>query len=205
MRSDAPLTTHDEQSRLTVYDMSDERLRQLQRQWLETGLLEDHATYLRELVRVGGLEPARLELAAYCSHRAASEALDRRSHLDATRMRPFDWAVGLQAYGNRVPLRAAVLAILQLTGEEIARTETHARFVHELTQLIGHADDLSGLSFPSGFDAYPGGHWLRSALANSDASISAYNAAMALAECARIAPESIDSVRSLLATWALDH
>jgi len=54
--------------------LSDERLRELERRWAESGSDEDEAELLREQVRLGGLEPARLELAALLGHPAAGVA-----------------------------------------------------------------------------------------------------------------------------------
>ena len=45
--------------------MTDERLRELERCWRESGSVEDEAAWLRERVRVGELSEARLRLAAY--------------------------------------------------------------------------------------------------------------------------------------------
>ena len=55
--------------------MSDERLRELERRWRETQAVGDQAAYLLERVRVGDLSQERLELAAYCGHEGAREAL----------------------------------------------------------------------------------------------------------------------------------
>ena len=55
--------------------MSDQKLRDLERRWRETGSVEDEAAYLRERVRVGDLTQERLELAAYCGHEGARAAL----------------------------------------------------------------------------------------------------------------------------------
>lgn len=57
--------------------MSDERLREAERRWRETGAVEDEARYLLERVRAGDLAPERLELAARCGHRSAARALGR--------------------------------------------------------------------------------------------------------------------------------
>ena len=46
--------------------MSDNKLRELERRWKETGSVEDEAAYLLERVRAGELTQERLELAAYC-------------------------------------------------------------------------------------------------------------------------------------------
>lgn len=55
--------------------MSDQRLRELERKWRESGSVEDEAAYLRERVRVGDLTQERLELAAYCGHEGARASL----------------------------------------------------------------------------------------------------------------------------------
>lgn len=48
--------------------VSDQRLRELERKWRESGSLMDEAAYLRERVRVGDLTQERLELAAAFGH-----------------------------------------------------------------------------------------------------------------------------------------
>ena len=55
--------------------VSDERLRELERRWKETGSVEDEAAFLLERVRVGELTQERLELAAYCGHPASQAAV----------------------------------------------------------------------------------------------------------------------------------
>lgn len=55
--------------------MTDERLRELERRWKETGSVEDEAAYLLEQVRVGHLDQEKLELAAYCGYEPARLAL----------------------------------------------------------------------------------------------------------------------------------
>lgn len=55
--------------------MSDQKLRDLERRWKETGTVEDEAAYLLERVRVGDLSQERLELAAYCGHEGARKSL----------------------------------------------------------------------------------------------------------------------------------
>lgn len=56
--------------------MSDERLRELERRWEETGAVEDEAAYLLERVRAGELTLRRLGLAAYCGHEGARVATE---------------------------------------------------------------------------------------------------------------------------------
>jgi hypothetical protein len=55
--------------------MSDQRLRDLERRWRETGTVEDEAAYLLERVRAGDLSRERLEIAAYLGHEGAAMAL----------------------------------------------------------------------------------------------------------------------------------
>lgn len=61
-------------ARNIIAAMSDQKLRELERRWGETGSVEDEATYLRELVRAGHLAQGRLQLAANCGCVAARMA-----------------------------------------------------------------------------------------------------------------------------------
>ena len=54
--------------------MSDERLRELERRWKETGATQDEAAWLVALVRAAHLEIGRVRLAAYFGHEAAVAA-----------------------------------------------------------------------------------------------------------------------------------
>lgn len=56
--------------------MSDERLRELERQWKASGFLEDEVAYLRERIRVKKLSSKNLELSARCGHRPSRILLD---------------------------------------------------------------------------------------------------------------------------------
>jgi hypothetical protein len=58
--------------------MSDERLREAERRWKESGSVEEEARYLLERVRVGDLTRDRLEFAAYLGHVGAVQALAPR-------------------------------------------------------------------------------------------------------------------------------
>ncbi|MCO5169192.1 MAG: hypothetical protein M9894_22850 [Planctomycetes bacterium] len=55
--------------------MSDERLRQLERRWRETGAVEDEAALLAHRLRVGSLSAGSLRLLAYLQHGAAMSVL----------------------------------------------------------------------------------------------------------------------------------
>ena len=92
--------------------MSDQKLRELERHWRETGSVEDEAAYLRERVRVGDLTQERLELAAYCGHEGAMICLglpSLESPCDGLRL-----AKDLAVWGPDVLLWLAVLAIESL-------------------------------------------------------------------------------------------
>ncbi len=56
--------------------MSDEKLRELERRFKETGSVEDEAVWLKERVRVGDLTQERLELAAALGAVSAALAMD---------------------------------------------------------------------------------------------------------------------------------
>ncbi len=98
--------------------MSDEKLRELERRFKETGSVEDEAAWLKERVRVGDLTQERLELAAYCGHEGAKLLTQRQSRYHAARARhaldegmlptdqaPLDrleaWTMGLELAGLR--------------------------------------------------------------------------------------------------------
>jgi hypothetical protein len=87
--------------------VSDQRLRDLERRWHETGAITDEAAFLRERVRAGALARDRLELAAYCGHEAARQALEQ---IKATRVGLRKWAVGLRRWGGEAATRGAVAA-----------------------------------------------------------------------------------------------
>ncbi len=86
--------------------MSDERLRELERRWRESGSVEDEAAWLLERVRVGELDQDRLELAAYCGHGAARVALGDAAARPAE---DFDqWAAGLEQWSTAPPALPAL-------------------------------------------------------------------------------------------------
>lgn len=59
--------------------MSDQRLRELERRWRESGRVEEEAEYLRERLRIGDLTPERLELAAHCGREGARRSIGAAS------------------------------------------------------------------------------------------------------------------------------
>ena len=82
----------------------DEKLRDLERRFRQTGSPDDEAAWLLERVRVGDLTQERLELAAYCGHEGARRAVGQCGPEGA-----LAWAQGLARWG-RAPCSAAALA-----------------------------------------------------------------------------------------------
>jgi hypothetical protein len=74
--------------------MSDERLREAERKWRETGSVDDEARYLLERVRVGDLTEGRVRLAALSGNEGARAALGagRNSWSSIDELR--DWGKG---------------------------------------------------------------------------------------------------------------
>lgn len=101
--------------------MTDERLRQLERCWKESGGVDEEATYLLERVRTGRLALADLRLAGYCGHAAAQLALGERLAAIPPDPRPGaqirHWADGLERWGLNVCVRGALAAIQPTIGE----------------------------------------------------------------------------------------
>jgi hypothetical protein len=106
--------------------MSDERLRELERRWKETGSVDDEAKYLAERVRVGDLEKEMLELAAYCGHQGARLALGP-SASQASPPPTREWVSGLRNFSKV----ASVVGLIHLAQGRMAawtsfRPEDHA-------------------------------------------------------------------------------
>jgi hypothetical protein len=100
--------------------MPDERLRELERRWRESGAIDDEAAYLRQRVKVGELSPESVELAAFLGHPGALVATATFSGVTpgAEVLRSF--ATG-HADG-RAPERPAWLVTIQrLGGDEALR------------------------------------------------------------------------------------
>ena len=91
--------------------MSDERLRELERRWKETGAVEDEAAYLLERVRSGDLTQGSLEMAAYCGHQAAAFAITGERITPPSSLHEF--VVGLATWGKWPSVVAAVAAAVE--------------------------------------------------------------------------------------------
>lgn len=96
--------------------MSDQRLREFERHWRDTGSLQDEAAYLRERLRVGDLSQDQVELAAYCGHEAArrlslADWTERTVSNGDQRVEDLqsliDWLKGLGRWGPRVCAQVA--------------------------------------------------------------------------------------------------
>ena len=108
--------------------MSDQKLRELERRWRETGSVEDEAAYLRERVRVGDLTQERLELAAYCGHEGARVAAN------STAVNRDHFLLGLSQLSRELVAQAAVA----VAGEALRDCPTSSfteRLVRVLTTL----------------------------------------------------------------------
>jgi hypothetical protein len=93
--------------------MSDQKLRDLERRWRETGTVEDEAAYLLERMRVGELSSEKLELAAFCAHEGARRALGSDAPALPTEVEA--WLIGLRDRSHHAALRAGLaLAALAL-------------------------------------------------------------------------------------------
>jgi hypothetical protein len=62
--------------------VADDRLRELERRWRESGTPADELAWLRAALRAGSLERRRLELAAFLGHDTARAALELQPHED---------------------------------------------------------------------------------------------------------------------------
>lgn len=78
--------------------MRDEKLRELERQWKETGATEDEVAYLLASVRSGALGSGRLRLAALCGYEAAAMAVG----LTGARTEFPEWSEALGECGEEV-------------------------------------------------------------------------------------------------------
>jgi len=92
--------------------MSDERLRELERRWQETGALADQAAFLKERVRSGGLEPERVRLAAFLGSELAKAALGAEPEPPGVEgdVDLQAWVEAIAAYGQPALARLAVAA-----------------------------------------------------------------------------------------------
>lgn len=88
--------------------MTDEHLRQLERRWRESRAHGDEVALIIERMRTGSLERSRVELAAYCGHPAARDALGGEA---ATPLEDLEeWGNALAPWGREVCVRAMVAA-----------------------------------------------------------------------------------------------
>ncbi|MCA8920349.1 MAG: hypothetical protein KDD82_00995 [Planctomycetes bacterium] len=89
--------------------MSDDRLLASKRAWERSKSPADEAAYLRERVRAGELDPARLELAAYCGHDAARLAHGGDAGANTDLRFTITWLKRLLGAAPPIATRAAVI------------------------------------------------------------------------------------------------
>jgi hypothetical protein len=110
--------------------VADERLRELERRWRETGAPADEAALLLERVRAGTLKQERLELASWCGHAAATLAtgieLPRQQKLTV-------WAVDIV---RRTDDRTAVLIARAAAGRAVLGVPDAAPQAEPLLALV---------------------------------------------------------------------
>ncbi|MCW8137454.1 MAG: hypothetical protein KIT58_00945 [Planctomycetota bacterium] len=87
--------------------MSDQKLRELERRWRETGSPDDKAAYLLERVRVGDLTQERLELAAYCGHEGARRAVGLEPTTESGPFGP--WVARVVGQSQEVAIQVALI------------------------------------------------------------------------------------------------
>ncbi len=84
--------------RVRLGDVSDSRIRTLERAWRKSGAEADEIAYLRARIEAGGLEAERVELAAALGHSPAVEAQSEPPPvIDTTDLR--DWVLSLERFG----------------------------------------------------------------------------------------------------------
>jgi hypothetical protein len=108
--------------------MSDQRLRELERRWRETGSVEDEAAYLLERVRTGSLDREMLELAAYCGHPASNRCLgvEGAHNHDETLL---GWVSGLARWGRDTLVWVAWKVAEEWRGESVLGRDDYQRFL----------------------------------------------------------------------------
>tara|TARA_R110002072_G_scaffold47901_1_gene131238 strand:- start:2189 stop:2989 length:801 start_codon:yes stop_codon:yes gene_type:complete len=97
--------------------MSDEKLRELERRWKETGAVEDEAAFLLERVRAGELTQERLELAAYCRHEGATAATSQPPYSGGPKEHD-RWLRGLLKWGHRPLVKAGLCSARHPSGSK---------------------------------------------------------------------------------------
>lgn len=123
--------------------MSDERLRELERRWTESGSVNDEAAYLKQRVRAGDLSQERLDLAAYCGREAALVALGANSTVEWDSKA---WAEGLGRWGPSIVLRAQCLLAEVLLPVWNENVPGDGRPEAALRAAIAHLEGTSHLS-----------------------------------------------------------
>jgi hypothetical protein len=120
--------------------VSDERLRELERRWKETGSIEDEASWLAERLRLGRASKDMVALAAHCGH-AAAQRVRGEGAMDAA-----EWIRSVRGFGGEASVRA-ILAVGPLS-----RIVTEARV--SLGRTPTSESHASGIERGIGWYAY---------------------------------------------------
>ena len=126
-------------------------MRELERRWGETGASEDEAELLRERVRAGSLEPARLELAALLAHPGAVLAcglapmelppVPASEWAELERSQDVAWLRELLERAGEAALLRAVAAVLARTMGVEDPASPHARLAAQVDALALAPED----------------------------------------------------------------
>lgn len=111
--------------------MSDEKLRELERRWKETGAVEDEAAYLLERVRAGELTQERLELAARMGNRGAMFAAN------LPRLADLNEALDMFAGVSPQLIAAAAAAVYEPVAEHASKRQASPGSSQWQTSLSG--------------------------------------------------------------------
>lgn len=126
-------------------DVTDSRLRDLERHWRVTGAVEDEAAWLRERLRVGELKEAQVELAAYLGHGAATALVAVKS----STIRGL--VTGLSRWESDVIMRRVAVALLRQTDWRQVPRARHALRLLEADvecRCSAHWGELAALPNP---------------------------------------------------------
>ncbi len=197
--------------------MTDSSLRELERRFRASGSVEDEAAWLRARVQAGELHQSRLEVAAYCGHKAASSVVTVAGPKTVGGL-----VSGLAPWASEELWRRVALALLH--GAESACVGPSAPHAALIVQLLEddvacrceeHWGELASLPNPP-YPLDPAGRAVaRAARYAASAAKSPGDALEALQQVARAAAGALtesnrvrvlcDMLRTSLIPWALGY
>jgi hypothetical protein len=119
--------------------VTDDRLREAERVYRESGDVSAEARLLRERARAGTLAPERLELAAELGYEGARAALDLPARRNSHSLR--DVVRGLERFGQEVVVRAALVVARRCVAVDDALPATGACFTALEAWLVCPCDE----------------------------------------------------------------